>query len=136
MSPIFSGLFRGEKVKGIVQESISPAAYQLDYCAAIAAVSREQGGVKEISWGRFQNIPLYKVRTENGIYTIDASSDTVRPFYVTEEMIYSAVKKLAGDTIRYTITKMDEYDNYYISRKKGRLPPPWGQYASQKKTDF
>lgn len=124
MSPIFSGLFRGEKVKGIVQESISPAAYQLDYRAAIAAVSREQGGVKEISWGRFQNIPLYKVRTENGIYTIDASSDTVRPFYVTEEMIYSAVKKLAGDTIRYTITKMDEYDNYYISRKKGRLPLP------------
>ena len=54
---------------------------------------------------------------------LDASADTIRPFHITEEMIFAAVKRLAGDSTNYTITKMNEYDNYYLSRRHP-LPLP------------
>jgi len=38
-------------------------------------------------------------------------------------MIFAAVKRLAGDSTTYSITKMNEYDNYYISRRRP-LPLP------------
>ena len=131
MSSTFSRLFLVEKGEGkafravaSVGKSLSADAYRLDYRTAIATVTREHGAVKEIMWGSYQDIPLYKVRTVDSLYTIDASADTFRQFRVTEEMIYAAVEKLAGDSIRYSITKMNEYDHYYISRRKGRLPLP------------
>ena len=55
--------------------------------------------------------------------TLDASADTIRPFRLTEEVIFAAVKRLAGDSTTYSIAKMNEYDNYYISRRRP-LPLP------------
>lgn len=132
MSSTFSNLFKQQKGKDTAfrpqmsaRETAVPAdAYKLDYRAAIAAVTREHGAVKDISWSRYREIPLYKVRTVDETFTIDASADSARLFQITEDMVYAAARELSGDTVRYTITKMEEYDNYYISRRKGRLPLP------------
>ncbi len=131
MSSTFSSLFKQQKGKDMASRpqvsdrgALPAEAYRLDYRAAIASIAKEHGEVKEISWGNYQDIPLYKVRTVDEIYTLDASADSVCPFRITEEMVYAAAKKLAGDTVQYTISRMDEYDNYYISRRKGRLPLP------------
>lgn len=115
----------GETFFGRMNRSLlPPETYRLDYRTAIAAITREKGAVKEIAWGRHEETPIYKIRTVDSLYTVDASADTVRPFRITEEMIYASAKRLSGDSVKYTVTKMEEYDNYYISWRKGRLPLP------------
>lgn len=97
--------------------------YALDYRKAIAFISTPDSPVKTIEWTHYQGIPLYRLRTPDREITLDASADTIRPFRITEEFIFAAVRRLAGDSATYTITKMDEYDNYYISRRHS-LPLP------------
>lgn len=105
------------------RQTPSPADYALDYRKAIALTSTPDSPVKTIEWTHYQGIPLYRLRTPDREITLDASADTIRPFHVTEELIFAAVKRLAGDSLTYTIAKMDEYDNYYISRRRP-LPLP------------
>lgn len=105
------------------RKATSLDAYRLDYRKAIAEITQTQGPVKNITWANYQGVPLYKLSTPDQEITIDASTDTIRPFQITEEMIYAAVKRLTRDTVPYTITRMEEYDNYYISRRRS-LPLP------------
>ena len=105
------------------RQTPSPADYALDYRKAIALTSTPDSPVKTIEWTHYQGIPLYRLRTPDREITLDASTDTIRPFHVSEELIFAAVKRLAGDSLTYTIAKMDEYDNYYISRRRP-LPLP------------
>ena len=130
ISPTFSNLFNNNKKAGNAFRSRPsiPAAppiekYNLDYRKAIAEVSKTHGPVKEITWSNYNDIPLYKLRTVEKEIILDASADSIRPFQITEETIYAAVKKLTADTVHYTIVKMQEYDNYYISRRR-TLPLP------------
>ena len=95
----------------------------MDYRKAITLTATPDDPVKTIEWTHYQGIPLYRLRTVSKEVTLDASTDTIRPFRITEEMILAAVKRLAGDSTTYSITKMNEYDNYYISRRRP-LPLP------------
>lgn len=129
MAPLPSWLFGKQKPRAMMRQGTSdretpaPASYALDYRKAIAETSKTHGPVKQIEWIHYQDIPLYRLKTGNETVTLDASADTVVPFHITEEMIYAAIKRLTRDTIPYTVTKMDEYDNYYISRRRP-LPLP------------
>lgn len=129
MAPLPSWLFGEQKPRGMTRQGMpdkgtpAPDTYTLDYRDAIAAVSRTHGPVKQVEWTHYEGIPLYKLRTERESVTLDASVDSIRPFRITEEMVYAAIKRLTRDTVPYTVTKMEEYDNYYISRRRP-LPLP------------
>lgn len=128
MAPLPSWLFGKQDSRGFRQspaerQAPSPADYALDYRKAIALTATSDDPVKTIEWTHYQGIPLYRLRTVSKEVTLDASTDTIRPFRITEEMILAAVKRLAGDSTTYSITKMNEYDNYYISRRRP-LPLP------------
>lgn len=129
MAPLPSWLFGQQKPRAMMRQGSpdrgtpSPASYTLDYRKAIAEISNTHGPVKQIEWSHYQGIPLYKVRTTDTTLTLDASVDAIRPFRITEEMVFAAIKRLTQDTVPHTITKMEEYDNYYISRRRP-LPLP------------
>ena len=128
MAPLPSWLFSKQDSSGFRQspaerQAPSPASYVLDYRKAIALTATPDDPVKTIEWTHYQGLPLYRLRTISKEVTLDASADTIRPFRITEEMIFAAVKRLAGDSTTYSITKMNEYDNYYISRRRP-LPLP------------
>lgn len=114
---------RGFRQSPAERQAPSPADYALDYRKAIALTATSDDPVKTIEWTHYQGIPLYRLRTVSKEVTLDASTNTIRPFRITEEMILAAVKRLAGDSTTYSITKMNEYDNYYISRRRP-LPLP------------
>lgn len=128
MAPLPSWLFGDQKPRGMRQSSPdrgTPASadYSLDYRLAIAAIDKTIGKVKQVEWTHYQDIPLYRLRTADSTVILDASVDTIRPFRITEEHVFAAIKRLTRDSVPYTVTRMDEYDNYYISRRHP-LPLP------------
>ena len=129
MAPLPSWLFGEQKKRGTMRQGSSerdaptPANYTLDYRHAIAGINKTVGNVKQVEWSHYQGIPLYRLRTADCTITLDASVDTIRPFRITEEHLFAAIKRLTRDSVPYKVTRMDEYDNYYISRRRS-LPLP------------
>jgi len=101
MAPLPSWLFGKQDSRGFRQspaerQAPSPTDYALDYRKAITLTATPDDPVKTIEWTHYQGIPLYRLRTVSKEVTLDASTDTIRPFRITEEMILAAAKRLAG----------------------------------------
>lgn len=66
--------------------------------------------------------PYYKIRMNNTVQNID-SSDTisVRPFRLTEEMIRMDVRQQFGDSVRWKMDLLSEYDADYYGKRRSAI---------------
>ncbi len=103
------------KVRG---KALPLSAYQADCSQALASVP----GVRKLIWRNFGEIPVYEVVTADTSYYWDASSDRIKPFYLSESEVKIAIMKVHGHC-SVSVDKMTQYDNYYLSRK-AVLPLP------------
>lgn len=78
--------------------------------------------IKQIEWSYFQNIPIYNIVSGNKSISIDASTSQIKELNLSESDIEIAITKLYKNT-SYKISKIDEYEEYYLSRNK-TLPLP------------
>lgn len=92
--------------------------YKLDYRKI---VEQYEGQVKSIQWSTFGDVPLYNVIIGNEMQIFDASAEEIITFSVTEQMIKDKLSKVHKEPV--TITKLQEYDNYYAATGN-RLPLP------------
>ena len=95
--------------------------YTLDYRKVVEATE----DIKSIEWVSYQRHPYYRVATSSKSVNIDASDSLeIRPFIMTEEMIRRSLRQTYGDSIKYVLTLMTEYDDDYYARKKNLAPLP------------
>lgn len=94
---------------------ILPDSYVLDYRKA-AQVATD---IKQIEWASWNGHPYYRLTTAGQTINIDASDSTAtRLFILTEERIRSEMQKMYGDSIRWKMELITEFDNDYFSRKR------------------
>ena len=89
-------------------------SYQLDYRMLIA----KHPDLKSIEWGHFQDIPVYNIVTGNQEMTIDASSSEVKELFLPEVEIDKAIRQIHGKDAVFTTSLINEYEEYYLSRKR------------------
>lgn len=96
--------------------------YRLDYRKLIAEYA---GEVTQISWDSFYDYPIYQVLLkEKGLVYVDASSDQVVPFKLSEQQVREAISSIhSGEPI--IVTELTEYDHYYIDTKGNLTLPVW-----------
>lgn len=107
-------------------DTVAAAAYRLDYRELLAAYP----GVKEVEWGSFNGVPLYRVRTGGEEYTVDASVASVTPLCLTEKQVTEAVRRIHGAEVPLRTEWLTKFDAYYVSRKRP-LPLPVYRVAVQ-----
>lgn len=116
----FSSARADYPVRSVLQgDTVVPEAYRSDYRELLALYP----GVKEIEWGSFNGLPLYRVRTGVEAYTADASAAAVAPLRLTEGQVTEAVKRIHGADVALCTEWLTEFDTYYVSRKR-TLPLP------------
>ena len=97
--------------------------YQLDYRRIIA---RYDGQVSRIEWNSFDTIPIYIISLEGHdepIY-ISAVTPYVKPFYLAEEQVSSAIKRFCS-TDSVSTELMKKYDDYYVDLDNSLTLPVW-----------
>ena len=98
----------------------SPFDYPLDYRKVIQAYP---DSVRQLEWGSFGHIPYYVIQTGSQAITIDARSTTeVKPLRLTEGDVLSSLTQVHGKDAAMRIELLDEYDAYYIHKRKLDLP--------------
>lgn len=96
--------------------------YKLDY----RKVFDKYPDVKSISWQHFGKTPAYLVVSGDKEYYVDASkTDKVVQLEISEAEIASAVERYFGDDVKFKMTLMDDYDEYYLSSKGQQPLPVW-----------
>lgn len=94
--------------------------YKLDYRDVLTAYP----DVKSISWQHFGQTPAYLVVSGIEEIYVDASEPgQVRRLEIAENEIENAVMNYFGDDCKYSLKRMTEYDEYYLSAK-GKYPLP------------
>ena len=88
-------------------------AYQLDY----RKLKETYPDLKEVEWCRYADIPTYRIITGEEELLIDASGDEVRPLLIPEKTIVKGLKKIHGEEVDMKVSLIDEFDNYYLSRR-------------------
>ena len=96
--------------------------YHLDY----RELFNKYSAIKHISWTHFGNIPVYHLVNDTEDVYIDASQkDSVRPLDIPQEIVEQAVRRYFGKDTSFSITLMDNYDEYYLSRSGVYPLPVW-----------
>ncbi len=95
------------------------ADYVLDYRRLPAAYDE----LKTIEWTYFRNVPVYNIVTADRAVSIDASGKEVKELNLTPGQIEQAVHQVHGEEAALTVSRIDVYEEYYLSRE-GRLPLP------------
>ncbi|MCE2615554.1 MAG: PepSY domain-containing protein [Phocaeicola sp.] len=106
----------------IMSQGVLPLnEYKLDYRNVIHQYT---GKVTQITWSSFYNIPIYQIQLkgEDKMLYVDASENSIVSLDITKKIVTDAIQKTHGNE-PFTITKMTEYDNYYLDRK-GKLDLP------------
>lgn len=89
-------------------------AYALDYRKAVSAYPN----AKTIAWCNRKGHPYYQLNVEGKIFNIDATDSLVaKPFTITQQMVEDEMAKTYGDSLKYTIARIDEFDDDYFSLK-------------------
>ena len=68
-------------------------------------------------------MPVYEVQTADFTVSIDASGTDVKELNLTDKQITQAVRHIHGEEAELTVSLIDTYDEYYLSRS-GWLPLP------------
>ena len=115
----------------LLQGTMSLDRYALDYRRIIARYDRQ---VSRIEWNSFDTIPIYIISLkghDEPIY-INASTQFVKPFYLSDEVVAGAVKSFCQSDIIST-ELLTDYDNYYADLQHIDPLPIWkvttGQYT-------
>lgn len=77
--------------------------------------------LKSIEWTSFGNTPIYKVIVGDTLIYLDASGEKTQPLLLSESDVNFYLSQIHNEPIE--TTRMDTYDNYYITRKDP-LPLP------------
>lgn len=88
-------------------------SYRLDY----RKLKETYPDLKEVEWCRFADIPAYRIITNDAELWIDASGEQVRPLQIPEQTIVKGLRKIHGEDVEMTVSVLDEFDNYYLSRR-------------------
>ena len=98
------------------------SCYRLDY----RQLFDRYEDVKSISWEHFGDLPAYLVVTGTEEVYVDASSEgSVTPLNLSREVVEQAVERYFGKDTPYSMSLMDDYDEYYLSRPGGYPLPVW-----------
>lgn len=101
----------------------SPLDYPLDYRDVIQAYP---GQIRQLEWGCFGDIPFYTILTDANDIVVNANSEhTVSPLKLDTEDIHSVLAQVHGTECAMDIKLLEEYDTYYISRKRKLDLPVW-----------
>ncbi|MDE5713043.1 MAG: hypothetical protein K2I16_05395, partial [Muribaculaceae bacterium] len=104
------------------KEPLKLDSYKLDYRDLFSKFK----DIKSISWEHFGEVPAYLVINGDKEIYVDASvSGEIRLMNLSKEEIESAVRRYFGDNVNYTISEMNEYDEYYLSQADGYPLPVW-----------
>lgn len=96
------------------------ADYRLDY----RELFNKYKEIKSISWEHFGKLPAYLIVTGSDEVYVDASREgVIAPLNLSKEDIERAVKRYVGKETEFSMTLMDEYDEYYLSGN-GEYPLP------------
>ena len=93
--------------------------YALDY----QLLAEAYPGLKTVEWSHFRDVPVYEVQTADFTVSIDASGTDVKELNLTDKQITQAVRHIHGEEAELTVSLIDTYEEYYLSRS-GRLPLP------------
>lgn len=101
----------------------SPLDYPLDYRDVIQAYP---GQIRQLEWGCFGDIPFYTILADANDIVVNANSEhTVSPLKLDTEDIHSVLAQVHGTECAMDIRLLEEYDTYYISRKRKQDLPVW-----------
>lgn len=104
------------------KKSLPLSAYKLDYREILS----KYPDVKSISWEHFGKTPAYHIISEdNEIYINASRPGEIIPLSISRDEIEKGIKRYYGDDVRYTITLMQDYDEYYLSAKNIYPLPVW-----------
>ncbi len=95
------------------KKSLSLNAYKLDY----RQLKSVYPDLKEVRWTHFRDIPAYEIIAGDQELVIDASTTQVKELYIPQETVIAGLKHIHGDDVKYDISVLNEYDDYYLSRK-------------------
>lgn len=95
-----------------------PLDYPLNYKTIL---DRYTGSIKKLEWASFGDLNYYKAVVGDSMYYIDATSDTLKPLYLSQQDIRKRLTMIHSETI--TVEELQDYDNYYI-HKRNKLPLP------------
>ncbi|PID94562.1 MAG: peptidase [Bacteroidales bacterium] len=99
-------------------DGIALSMFELDYRKLL---QEYRGDVKEIRFQRFGDKPYYEAIIGGEIKHFDASVDSVKPLYLTEQEVLARIDEVTNAP--KTISLMTEYDNYHIGfTKRVKLP--------------
>lgn len=93
--------------------------YILDY----RLLSTKYHDLKQVTWSRIGDIPIYRIINGEEKICINASDSQIEELTIPVSVIEKAVRKMNGKDTPFTIRQMDEYDEYYLSRTHS-LPLP------------
>lgn len=101
----------------------SPLDYPLDYREVLRAYP---GQIRQLEWSSFGNIPFYIVRTDTADLTVYAgSNDGISLLNLRSEEVRSVLSQVHGIGATTDIELLNDYDTYYISRKRNLELPVW-----------
>lgn len=100
----------------------NPNEYMLDYREVIAAYPNK---IRQLEWNSFANLPLYTLKMDSDVMVINASSTTITPLNLDEAAILPIIKHIHGENTKIYSELLNEYDTYYISRKREMKLPVW-----------
>lgn len=93
--------------------------YTLDY----RLLASTYPDLKQVSWTRIGDIPVYRIINGEEEMYIEASGTEVMELYIPENVVAKAVEKMNGKESTFSISTINEYDQYYLSRTHS-LPLP------------
>ena len=88
------------------------ADYNLDYRKLKATYP----DLKQVTWTRIGSIPVYRIVNGNEEICINAADTTIAELNIPIADVERAVRKMHGDSVLFTVTTMNSYDEYYLSR--------------------
>lgn len=87
------------------------ADYKLDY----RALKEAYPDLRSVEWTRFCSLPAYRIIAGDREICVDASSPEARPLEISEAMVAEGVKRLHGESARFSVAKIDRPDDLYYS---------------------
>lgn len=89
--------------------------YALDYRKAVAAYPE----AKTIAWCSRKGHPYYQLNVNGKMVNVDAADSVeAKTFTITMEMVEAEMAVQYGDSLKYTVEQIEEFDDDYFSLKK------------------
>lgn len=88
--------------------------YKLDY----RLIKQKYPDLKEVEWSYYQGVPFYKTIIGQKELSFDALQDTLKELFLPQKAVEKSIRSIHGDSVKFTVTLINEYENYYLPWKK------------------